>query len=142
MIAHFFELLLGHYFGVVGAVFFLLGCWLVISRLRILSCGIRTTGRIEKYTIWRDESDNTKSYFPVIAFEDENEHTHHITATSGVITTAWSGRPKEGIEVEIIYSRSNPEKAIIASFISIWGAPLASIALGVTGMFVAFLIKS
>jgi Protein of unknown function (DUF3592) len=125
-----------YYFGGVGAVMLLIGCWLTIKRISILMSGVRTTGRIETYQLERDGMDGTEYYFPVVSFEDENGQAHRFTSTSGVLSFR-SRRPSAGKTVAIIYSRENPAQAIIASFIGTWGAPLTSAVLGGVALLVS-----
>jgi len=125
-----------YYFGGVGAILLLLGCWLAISRISILVSGVRAMGRVERYVVTHDEMDGSDYYTPVVSFEDNDGQAYHFTSTSGVLTF-WSKRPSVGMKVAIIYSLKNPARAIRAGFIDIWGGALALAVLGIVGLVIS-----
>lgn len=76
------------------------------------------------------QSDDTKSYLPVIAFTDLKSRRHQFTSPAG----ASSQNPSERAEVQVRYLPSNPKLAYIESFLHMWAGPLALAILGLSGV--------
>ena len=89
----------------------------VVTGLTKSQVNVFTSGTIDEELIFREEENIFKggSYAPLIEFSDKSGKKHNIQGAA-------SSPPKYkiGQQVEIFYMESNPEKAIINSFLEKW----------------------
>lgn len=123
-----------YYFAFVGTIFLAGACWLFVRRMALVLNGVTASGRIEGFEIRRSRDSGDRydsvSYFPVVSFADSDGTLRRFTAVAGGSTPS----PSVGTKVMVRYSRTDPGAAFIASFLHMWGAPLALAALGVGSM--------
>jgi hypothetical protein len=116
------------YFAAVGAICLALALWLFAHCLRVLFFGSIAVGNVVAHEM--RQSDDTKSYLPVIVFTDSKGRRHQFTSPAG----ASSRNPSERAEVQVRYLPSNPKLAYIESFLHMWAGPLAFAILGLSGV--------
>ncbi len=128
---------LRYYFALVGGIFLAGACWLFVRRIALVLNGVTTLGRIEAFEVRRSRDSGDRhdsvSFLPVVSFTDCDGTLRRFTAVAGGSTR----RPPVGTTVTVRYSRADPESAFIASFLHMWGAPVALGALGI-GSVLAF----
>ena len=108
--------------------------WLCVRRAALLMRGITTAGRVESHEV-RQAAGDSMAYFPVVAFKDARGRWHRFTAPAGRARP----RPSPGTAVVVYYPEEEPGSAMVASFLRLWGAPLALAVLGVGSMLAAVL---
>jgi hypothetical protein len=122
---------LRYYLAIVGSVLLAGACWLFVRRIALILSGVTASGRIEAFETRRSDDSGDKhdslSFFPVVSFTDCDGKLRRFTAVAGGATQ----RPPVGTTVVVRYSRTDPQCAFIASFLHMWGAPLALAALGI-----------
>ena len=89
----------------------------IVTGLTESQVNVFTSGTIEDELIFREEENIFKggSYAPLIEYSDKSGKKHNIQGAA-------SSPPKYkiGQQVEILYLESDPEKAIINSFLEKW----------------------
>lgn len=137
--------------SIVKYVFLLVGCGLLIGAVFLfkdaqsfLKIAERTDGKVVDLVAFEstDTDDNRRSvtYAPVVEFL--TKEGEKITFTSG--TRSYPPSYSRGEAVEIFYLPSNPEKAKIDDFFSLWGIAVVFGGLGIvfflTGTGIIFFI--
>lgn len=126
----------------IGLVFVAFSIYLASNRLSLVENSVRVQGIvIDK--VWKCGVDSSScTYFPVISYLDGDGVEHTFVSESGEsYTTIFipfgnkgmndrSGSVK-GKTLFVRYDRTNPEKAVVDSFLYIWGPVIA---VGVLGM--------
>ena len=118
------------YFAVVGVLCLAGAVWLTAWRLRVLLFGMVAQGTVIGHEA--REIEESKSYIPVVSFYDQKGVEFRFTAVAG------GGRrwPAVGALVPVRYLPSDPGLAYIGSFLHMWAAPLACVALGIATLWI------
>jgi len=78
----------------------------------------------------RREIDDSIGFYPVVSFLDHDGKHQRFTSRAGWNTR----RPAVGSTVRVRYLRSNPKVAYIQSFLHLWAAPVALVALAAAAL--------
>jgi hypothetical protein len=114
--------LAGRLLFALGIVCLLLGAWLAWQSLKPGEDAVRTTGRVVSYHEIRDG--DSMRYRPRVRFNTPNGN---IVTIEGQLTGT-SKRFEIGAEVPVIYSRMEPTKARLDTYVDNWlGATIAAI---------------
>jgi len=112
---------------IIGTFFILIGFFLFSRNVFFLATGLQATGTV--VNIIRTEgpaSGSGVTYYYVIVFRDNRGATHEFQSSLGrSIPTL-----KEGDPIRVLYSPSDPKKAMECGFINMWFIPLAFLAGG------------
>lgn len=103
---------------IVGATLMFLRRWSVAVH------GVTAFGKVVAFE--SREDDESIHYLPVIVFTDRQGRSHRFTSVAG----GADRHPPVGSSVLVRYLPDNPEQAFISSFLHMWAAPLALLALG------------
>jgi hypothetical protein len=120
-----------YYLGLIGVVLLAGASWLFLRRFALVINGVVTAGRVESFEA--RNADESTAYHPVVVFKDREHRVHRFTSVAG----GSSPSPPVGTTVPVRYLRSNPNSAVISSFLHMWAAPVALAVLGTCSM-VAF----
>ncbi|HEU5297142.1 MAG TPA: DUF3592 domain-containing protein [Burkholderiaceae bacterium] len=120
------------YLGAMSVLFLAGALWLFVRRWLIAANGINVEGRVIAHEI--RSSDDSTFYLPVVVFTDRQGAEHRFTAVAG----GAEPRPSVGATVTVRYLPHHPNRAVIVSFLHMWAAPLAMLALG-AGALVGYL---
>src|SRR5262245_19414133 len=120
------------YLGAMSVLFLAGALWLFVRRWRIAANGINAEGRVVAHEM--RSSDDSSFYLPVIVFTDRQGEDHRFTAVAG----GAEPKPPVGATVTVRYLPEHPNRAVIVSFLHMWAAPLAMLALG-AGAFLGYL---
>jgi hypothetical protein len=113
-----------YYFAFIGIVMLVAAAGLFLRRAALALRGAAVQGWIEDFDARTNREGTT--YFPVVAFVDEDGRRHRFTAAAG----RQARRPDVGTLVTVRYFRENPDAACIQSFLQMWAAPLGLALLG------------
>jgi hypothetical protein len=122
---------LRYYFALIGAILMVAAAWLLVRRLALAAGGVATTGRVVAFE--QREIDYALTYLPIVSFTDERGRAHRFTSVAGRSDPV----PPVGSTVPVRYHPSDPDSALIASFLHMWAAPLGLAVLGL-GSLLAF----
>jgi hypothetical protein len=114
-----------YYLALIGVALLAGAGWLFLRRLALMIDGVVTAGRVESFEERSD--DESTSYHPVVVFRDQEHRLHRFTSVAG----GSSQSPPVGTTVPVRYLRSNPDSAVISSFLHMWAAPVALAVLGI-----------
>ena len=117
-----------NYLALIGSVLLVGACWVFVRRLALVIGGVSTVGRIESFEV-RNGDDST-TYHPVVTFRDLEHRLHRFTSVAG----SESQSPPVGTTVIVRYQRTNPNSAVISSFLHMWGAAVALAVLGICSL--------
>ena len=110
---------LGRSFIVLSLLFMVAAVVWWICDWRFVNSASRAEGVVVKLVESRD-SDSGATYRPVFAFRDSNQVTHEIQSSVGSSPPAF----RVGDEVEVLYSKDDPDNAAIDRFMFLWFFPV------------------
>ena len=110
---------ISHYLYFVALGMALLACWLAYRRVVAVLSGDSVEGVVTAHE--RREMDDSVGYHPTVCFVDHTGTERKFTSNSG----SSQPKPKIGTRVRVVYLRTNPSVAFIASFFHMWAAPIA-----------------
>ncbi len=117
------------YLVIVASVTATMGMVILIRRMSLLTRGTRVTGF---FTRWESRGIRRKIYHPVVRFKANDGKGYEFVGDPG------STKKKKKRMYEVIYPPDSPQKAVINSFLSFWGAPLALFILSAGAAIAAF----
>ena len=109
-----------------GCCLFLVGIGFGVYTRIFIAQSIATTGKVIRLEPQADPENHTVNYAPVFSFvaEDGKSYTVHAAVASN------PPEFEEGQSVNVLYIRSNPMHASIASGVQLWFLPLVFCILG------------
>lgn len=126
--AHALGVAIRHYFFLAAFGMTALALWLGRRRVAVLRSGGTERGTVIEHA--RREVDESVSFHPTVVFTDDTGTTRRFTSNAG-----WSTpRPAVGTRVKVVYSRTDPNVAYIASFLHLWAAPVALLLMSVVAL--------
>jgi hypothetical protein len=112
---------------IVGMILVTVGCWSVFHAIRLTFWWPKTSARIVRYWIKRENNQPNKQRFfhPVIAFKTADGRVILAISPWGSWRKPWPA----GSVVSVCYNQTNPHWAEIRCFANVWGMPLTFLGL-------------
>lgn len=112
-------------------IFFLIGCYLLYSTIKIISKGERVEGTIVGYTTKyiRSGGRRRETYSPKVQFYTKNNESMTVE-----YSYSHSSKPELYKKVYLYYDINNPKKILIDAFVYKWLLPISLIPFGLIGI--------
>ena len=109
---------------------------LLVKSFHYAKNGIKAKGKIEKYKVENFSSRYSKTIQrPTISYIDDDGNKHKVLSDMGYLFRF--GKP--GTEVNILYDRNDPQRAIVNRFLRVWGLPCYPVFLCIMFLLILFL---
>jgi hypothetical protein len=130
------QAILGGFFAVISLPCLILSGYFSMSSVGLLQHGLKTEGVvIQMVPHWSSSSKSRSSgpsYSPLFRFQSEDGKSHTVQSTLSTNPPSFS----EGDVVPILYRTTEPQKAIINTFMELWLGPIISGIVGVVFLLV------
>ena len=121
-------------------IFFLMALFpsvmLWVKSIHYAKHGVKVKGKIEKYKVENFSSRYPKTiHRPTISYIDDDGNKHKVLSDMGYLFRF--GKP--GTEVNILYDRNDPQRAIVNRFLRVLGLPCYPVFLCIMFLLILFL---